>query len=493
VKSGTLSPGNEIGLANGGRCVPLYVVWEITLRCNLRCCHCGSRAGKPRQHELTTDECMQVVRQLADLGTREVTLIGGEAYLRRDWLDIIRAVRAAGMDCTIQTGGRRLTERQIEAAAAAGLLGLGVSIDGLQPLHDRLRGLEGTYANALVVLDLARKYGLTTSVNTQITRETLADLTPLFEVLCEHHVKNWQVQLTVAMGNAADNAHLLLQPYQIPTLMTLLAELHNKGRARGILLQPGNNIGYFGPYEALLRDPVYDLGHYSGCSAGMTALGIEADGTIKGCPSLPTAPYSGGNIRDIPLERIWNTTEQLSVNRTRDVTDLWGFCRSCYYAAACLGGCSWTTHVLFGRTGNNPYCSYRAFKLKSFGLRERLVKVSDAGGIPFDFGRFDIVLEESDSLGTWKQSTRDALDNIDLPIGVSERRCEYDKSSGLDRCEECNQYVWPGTDRCPHCGTESRFFTHSDAEELARAESYATIVRNLIDEGRRLREEAERL
>ena len=67
----------------------MIAVWEITLRCDLACRHCGSRAGHGRPDELTTAECLDVVRQLAELGTREVAIIGGEAYLRDDWLDIL--------------------------------------------------------------------------------------------------------------------------------------------------------------------------------------------------------------------------------------------------------------------------------------------------------------------------------------------------------------------------------------------------------------------
>ena len=72
---------------------PIYAVWEITLRCDLACVHCGSRAGRARPDELDTAECLDLVEQMADLGVREVTLIGGEAYLRDDWLDIVQAIR----------------------------------------------------------------------------------------------------------------------------------------------------------------------------------------------------------------------------------------------------------------------------------------------------------------------------------------------------------------------------------------------------------------
>src|ERR1700722_15026038 len=68
---------------------PSYVVWELTLACDLACHHCGSRAGRARPDELTTDECLELADQIAALGANEVTLIGGEAYLRDDWGDII--------------------------------------------------------------------------------------------------------------------------------------------------------------------------------------------------------------------------------------------------------------------------------------------------------------------------------------------------------------------------------------------------------------------
>src|SRR6476661_4965920 len=54
---------------------PIYAVWEITLACDLACRHCGSRAGKARPDELSTAECLALVRQMAELGVREITLI----------------------------------------------------------------------------------------------------------------------------------------------------------------------------------------------------------------------------------------------------------------------------------------------------------------------------------------------------------------------------------------------------------------------------------
>ena len=228
-------PSRRLSLRDQIDCVPVYVVWEITLACNLKCIHCGSRAGHRRARELSTSEAIDVVRQLAELGTREISIIGGEAFVRKDWLTIVRAIHDHGMDCTMQTGGYKLSREMIEAAAEAGLLGLGVSVDGLQPLHDRLRGVPGSYGEALRVLDDCRNVGLIASVNTQITSTVMPQLPELMDVIIDRGAKYWQVQLTVAMGNAVDNDEILLQPYELTTLMPLLADLHLKGRERNLI------------------------------------------------------------------------------------------------------------------------------------------------------------------------------------------------------------------------------------------------------------------
>src|ERR1700688_3451516 len=95
---------------------PVYAVWEVTLKCDLACRHCGSRAGRARPDELTTAEALDLVAQVAELGVLELTLIGGEAYLRDDFLEIVRAAKGAGLTTTMTTGGRGLTPELARAA-----------------------------------------------------------------------------------------------------------------------------------------------------------------------------------------------------------------------------------------------------------------------------------------------------------------------------------------------------------------------------------------
>lgn len=385
---------------HGGPEHPLYAVWEITLRCDLGCKHCGSRAGKARADELTTAECLDMVHQLAALGVREVTLIGGEAYLRDDWHVIAAEVTRSGMTCGMTTGARDLTPQRLEQAVAAGLRVISVSIDGLEASHDAQRGARGSWKAAV---DASRRIAaspIRLANNTQINRISLPELPAVAELLAEVGCKAWQVQLSVAMGRAADRPHLLLQPYDLLELFPLLAWIKAQTLdPAGVQLFPGNNVGYFGPYEQVLRYGGDRGGHWSGCSAGRYTLGLEANGAIKGCPSLPTTEYTGGNIRDMRLADVVAHTKELRVLRERTVDDLWGFCRTCYYAETCMAGCSWTSHCLLGRPGNNPYCIHRALELEQQGVRERVVKVAQAPGRPFDNGRFEIVVEPMPPVG----------------------------------------------------------------------------------------------
>lgn len=432
----------------------VHAVWELTLACNLKCRHCGSRAGAARPDELTTEECLDIVRQLKEMGTREVTLIGGEAYLRRDWVEIVRSVSDAGMQCTLQTGAWQLTDARIARAAEAGLVACGVSVDGLAPLHDHVRGRPGSFDAAIDALRRLRGHGIKTSVNTQITAAVIPQLRALLGEFLAVGVRNWQVQLTVAMGRAADNHQLLMQPYQMNELMPLLAELYAAGAAEGLLLQTGNNIGYFGPHEALLRGSGTEAVHWTGCFAGRNVLGIEADGTIKGCPSLPTAAYAGGNVRDTSIAEIWASASQLSFARNSRRQETWGWCAGCYYADVCQGGCTWTSHSLLGRPGNNPYCHYRALELKKQGKRERVVRRLPAPGTSFDHGRFDIVVEPDPDAVQVRPAAPAGRQQPVPPQPASAPHHTDPHLPSLVLCRGCNCYVFSGTKWCPHCGRD---------------------------------------
>jgi radical SAM protein with 4Fe4S-binding SPASM domain len=201
------------------------------------------------------------------------------------------------------------------------------------------------------------------------------------------------------MGCAADHPEWILEPWQVVDVIDTLAAIQREAAASyegGIPFNvfANNNIGYFGPHEQVLRSrPGGTDTYWQGCRAGINLVGIESDGTVKACPSLPTAPYAGGNVRTMSLEQLWERSELIRFARDRTADELWGFCRSCYYADECRAGCSWTAHCTLGKRGNNPFCYHRVVQLRKKGLRERLVLQERAPNVPYDHGVFALVEE----------------------------------------------------------------------------------------------------
>ncbi len=379
---------------------PVLAVWELTLKCDQPCQHCGSRAGGVRPSELTTQEAFQVIDSLVRLKCKELSLVGGEAYLRTDLHEIVEYTARTGIRVTMQTGGRAFTPERARSLRAAGLDGLGVSIDGPALVHDKLRGNLGSHAAAMQALRNARAAGLVISANTQVNRLNWDKLLPFSRELRKMGIETWQVQLTGPMGRAADHPEWIIEPYRIvdviETLAVIQREAYAEHRGTGVPFRvlPNNNIGYFGPHEQLLRSrPGGEESYWQGCQAGVFLLGIESDGTLKACPTLPTEPYAAGNVREMSLEDLWERADRMRFARDRDIEELWGFCKTCYYAPVCKAGCSWTAHTTLGRRGNYPFCYHRVTQLRKKGIRERLVPKEKAPGKPYDHGIFELVEE----------------------------------------------------------------------------------------------------
>jgi len=376
---------------------PAYVVWELTLRCDHACRHCGSRAGAARPEELGTEAVLDIARQLAEMGAREVVLIGGEAYLHEAFLPVLATLRKADIAPTVVSGGLGIDAAMARNIAEVGVERVSVSVDGLEQSHDQLR-MPGSFAATSKAFGHLKEAGIRMGCNTTINRLNRAELEALYEHLKSSGIGAWQLQIMVPMGRAADRPDMMLQPYDLLEIMPRVAALKKRAYEDGILIMPGNNLGYFGPEEALLRSQLPEHRDcFLGCTAGRFILGIESDGSVKGCLSLQSADYVAGNVGELSLAELWEQAPKLAFTRKRSVAHLWGYCQECPFADPCMSGCSFTSHALFGRPGNNPYCHFRARHYAKLGKRERLVADKPASGKPMDHGLFRIVVEELDA------------------------------------------------------------------------------------------------
>jgi radical SAM protein with 4Fe4S-binding SPASM domain len=358
---------------------PRLAVWELTLGCNMNCRHCGSRAGKSRDDELTLEEARKLANELADLRCRWVTLGGGEPLLRTDWPEIARALIGRGVNVNMVTNGRAWTPEVTRIAKEVGLESVAFSLDGLEATHEYIRRVPGLYKHVLASMDNCREAGLVVSAITMINRRVLPELDALREVLREHGVSRWQVQLGTPTGNMADHPDLVVEPEDLLTIMPRVAAMCREGGSPKIY--PGHNLGYYGEPEADLRDRGGAIPFWVGCSAGCSVIGIESNGNIKGCLSLPSAmngvdDFVEGNIRNSSLEAIWRKKGAFAYNRRFQVKQLNGFCRTCDYAEICRGGCTWAAFSKTGTRYDNVYCYWRQLQLKEQSRAEPFVGYS---------------------------------------------------------------------------------------------------------------------
>src|SRR3972149_3518974 len=125
------------------------VIWNVTRRCNLRCLHCPwDSANRPYPGELTTAEAWRVIDDLAAFRVPGVVLSGGEPLMRADLLELAAYAQHAGLPVTLATTGTLIDRRTALRLRAVGCAYVGISLDGLGPVNDRLRGVEGAFERA---------------------------------------------------------------------------------------------------------------------------------------------------------------------------------------------------------------------------------------------------------------------------------------------------------------------------------------------------------
>lgn len=326
-------------------------VWEITLACCFSCSHCGSRAGKAREGELDTKECLEVSEQLSELGCRRVSLIGGEVFMRPDWAVIAGSLISKGISTCIITNGLLLGEEQAAAIKRMGAESVAVSIDGNREVHDLYRQ-KGSFDAALKAIDLLSEFRIPVSVITTLNGTNVKCLEELFGILKTKDIFAWQLQACSPMGNAGEG--VFDSRFDFRSVIGFVYEHRGKcAFALGI----ADNIGYYTEEEGLLRGNVTGKSYYGGCSAGISGLGIDSVGNVRGCEALYDDSFIEGNLRERSLAEIWNDPGAFSYNRNFSTDMLTGGCRGCEYGERCRGGCRSYNYFAGGDLYGFPSCA----------------------------------------------------------------------------------------------------------------------------------------
>ncbi len=331
-------------------------VWEITLACCFSCRYCGSRGGRARENELDTEECLRVADELRELGCRRVSLIGGEVFMRRDWKTIAGRLTDNGIAVNIITNGFIFRESLIRDIKEVNVESVSVSLDGPREIHDKYRQ-EGSYDRAVAAIGTLLDAGIPVSVISTLNSENVSYLPQMLSLLRGYDIYAWQLQACSPMGNAAANG--VDYAFDMAGVIDFVAaNMRSVSFAMGV----ADNIGYFTKDEGAIRGNLSGRAFFKGCSAGITAIGIDSVGNVRGCESMYDARFNEGNVREEPLRAIWEDPERFAYNRRFRRELLTGKCAECELGEYCAGGCRSYNYFVHGNLYESPYCAGGAKK-----------------------------------------------------------------------------------------------------------------------------------
>ena len=349
---------------------PFLVIWETTRACDLACKHCRAEAIPDRDpRELTTDEAKRMLDDVRRFGPIIFVFSGGDALKRPDLVELVEYGSNLGlrMAATPATTPLATTEKLAELRDA-GLARIAVSLDGSCPeIHDEFRQVDGSFAHGMRILETSRELGMSTQVNTVVSRHNLHDLDALCDLMGEVGIVFWEVFMLVPMGRADRNDVASAREFEAvfnrlydlsrtaPFDIKATAAPHyqrvviqRQREERGIT--PGD------PNDPLAVSPEAGdgIGRARGVNDGDGFLFISHHGEIMPSGFLP---LPAGNVRGDDLVEVYRENELFRA--LRDRSRIKGKCSHCDFLPICGGSRARSYWVTGDHLAAEPYCAYQ--------------------------------------------------------------------------------------------------------------------------------------
>jgi SynChlorMet cassette radical SAM/SPASM protein ScmE len=359
---------------------PKKVDISITNRCNLRCRYCyhfesaGDSGG-----DLPATEWHRFFEELNRCAVMEVTLAGGEPFIREDLKEIIEGIVQNRMRFTILSNGTLITDELAAFLASTKRCNVvQVSIDGSMPgSHDAMRG-KGSFEKAMEGLMTLRRHGIHAAVRVTIHRKNVHDLEGVAKLLLEDiGLPSFGTNSAGAMGLCRKNAEMvqLTTDERILAMETLLRLSQKyKGRIQAMAGPLAEAKGWLDMEEARLRGMQLTpaRGYLTGCGCYHDMIGVRADGVIVPCTMLSHIEL--GRMNRDSLAEIWQDHDALRSLRNRPSISLdsFSFCEGCEYIHYCTGNCPGLSYVIVGEVNHpSPDACLRKFLAEGGRLPDR--------------------------------------------------------------------------------------------------------------------------
>jgi len=350
------------------------VVWNVTRRCNLRCKHCYIDAQEQDYaKELSTEEARVFINDLAAMKVPVLLFSGGEPLLRRDIFELGELAAKKGLRPVLSTNGTLINDETARCIKEAGFQYVGVSIDGMQEVHDQFRNKKGAFEQALAGIRASLRQGIKTGIRFTVNKYNMADLPEILELLVREKIPRFCMYHLVYAGRGAEMMDMDISREERRRLIEWLGqktvELNQKGVNLEILTTDNHADGIYFYHQVQKHQPqranevLRLLNMHGGCSAGTKFANVDHLGNVHPCQFWQE--YTIGNVRQKPFSQLWNSDDELLVMLRDKVTHLKGNCAACSYNSLC-GGCRIRARAVKGDFwGEDPACYLKAEELGS--------------------------------------------------------------------------------------------------------------------------------
>ena len=354
---GTVEPSDALRYGRDSATLPSHllqfsedkrpvVVWNVTRKCNLKCVHCYAHATEESvSDELTTDEGKALIDDLSGFGVPVILFSGGEPLVRKDLPELAEYAVQKGMRAVISTNGTLITRKMAQTLKDIGLSYVGISLDGMEAINDRFRGVKGAFKSALNGITNCQAAGIKVGLRFTINKFNLKEIPHIF-LLEEMEIPRVCFYHLVYAGRGSKLVEDDLSHEETRQAVDLIIDrtrdLHERGKPKEVLTVDNHADGPYlylrmkqeNPQRAaeIMKLLQWNEGNNSGRGIGCISWNgdIHADQFWR--------HHSFGNIRQRPFSEIWTDTSDPLMKKLKEKKHhVKGRCATCRWLDICAG------------------------------------------------------------------------------------------------------------------------------------------------------------
>lgn len=334
------------------------IVWNVTNRCNLHCLHCySSSSDSIPPDELSTEEGLRLIDDLADYKVPVIIFSGGDPLMRGDLFELAGHAFKKGIRCALSTNGLFIDKDTAKKIKDTGFSYVGVSLDGVGELNDRFRGMKGAFEKGFSGLKNCQAEGITVGLRFNINKKTVHQLGSIFDLIEKEGIDRGYISHLVYSGRGSrlrneDLSHEETRD-AVDYIFKRVKDFCIKGYKKEILIGNNDADGVYLYLKVKEEDPfqaekVCELLTMRGGNSSGVALGnIDSRGNVHADQFWQH--YSFGNIKDRSFGEIWEDRSDPVMAGLKDKRSMVkGRCGACKFLGICGGNYRVRAEAVYG-------------------------------------------------------------------------------------------------------------------------------------------------